>query len=40
MSRDRALPALGGIYFVDESDDLYGVKHVGNKPRISCMPYT
>ena len=26
--------------FIDESGATYGVKHVDNKPRISCMPYT
>ena len=26
--------------FVDENGELYGVKHVGNKPRVSAMSYT
>lgn len=29
----------GGLKFVDENGALYGVKHVNNKPRVSCMPY-
>ena len=29
----------GAMLLVDESGDSYGVKHVGNKPRVSSMPY-
>ena len=31
---------LGAGMFVDENNAAYGVKHVGNKPRVSSMPYT
>jgi hypothetical protein len=26
--------------FLDELGNPYGIKHVANKPRVSCMPYT
>ena len=30
---------IGAIQFVDEAGVPYGVKHVENKPRVSCIPY-
>ena len=30
---------LVGAQLVDENGALYGVKHIGNKPRVSAMPY-
>jgi len=29
----------GAVQFVDQNGVPYGVKHVGNKPRVSAMPY-
>lgn len=29
----------GSTKFVDENGLSYGIKHVGNKPRVSAMPY-
>jgi hypothetical protein len=29
-----------GIYLINESGTLYGVKQINNKPRVSAMPYT
>ena len=31
--------SIGGVQLVDEAGALYGVKHIGNKPRVSSMPY-
>ncbi len=31
---------IGAVQFVDENGDAYGVKHIGNKPRMSSMPYS
>jgi hypothetical protein len=30
---------IGGVEFVDENGDTYGVKQIGNKPRVSSTPY-
>ncbi len=30
----------GGVELKDENGVAYGVKHIGNKPRVSSMPYT
>lgn len=28
------------VKFLDQNDVPYGIKHIGNKPRVSAMPYT
>ena len=33
------LSQLEGVAFRDENDVAYGIKHVGNKPRVSSMDY-
>ena len=43
VTLDAEIPAgtqvIGAVQFVDEDGAAYGVKHVGNKPRVSSMPY-
>lgn len=43
VDADATQPGYGklltGAYFVDENGVLYGVKHIGNKPRVSAVPY-
>jgi len=36
---DTGTNVIGGVEFVDENGTLYGVKHIGNKPRVSATPY-
>ena len=36
---DATNPQFVAAQFVDENGAAYGVKHIGNKPRVSAMPY-